>query len=49
MALGDQSTAIISIILHRMACELPPPANPEAYNLDEITSKCLIGSESGCG
>ncbi|EAX00911.1 hCG2041917, partial [Homo sapiens] len=35
--------------LWRMTCELPPPANPVAYDLDQITSKCLISSESGCG
>lgn len=44
MALGDQSTASISIILHRMTCEWPPPSRPRAYKPDQVMSKCLVSS-----
>lgn len=30
MALGGESTTIISMVLHRMTRELPPPSSPMA-------------------
>lgn len=49
MALGDQSTTVIAITLHRMTCELLSPSSLMAYQLDQIMSKCLVSSECDGG